>query len=610
MTARFLPIVLLAVTTVALADDAIDADAPLAEITVTAKRVAIDRPAATFATPATVLRFDPLTELQSRGLAEGQSDVTVRGGLFENTGFKVGAVNVVDPQTGHYVAELPVDPAATREPAITKGVDNALEGFNAAVATIAYDFAPIESGGTLLAGVGSDSLNFQSLRAGVAADGLGIAASIARSDGDGSVVNGDHEFLRANLHLQQADERAQTDVLLAWQDKFYGWPGAYTGFATLAETDDTQTSLLLANHRREHDNGYIEVGGFYRRLVDDYDFDRTTVDAGGPGSFEHETRVLGLGIQGVTSVGRIDWRYSGQFTADELVRSTDLVAGDFNKRRYLTLAVVPSVEFGLGGDDRLRLRAGLKYDSSNRDDEELLPQFALAWTRAGADARTEVLLDYSATSQVPGYTALKSPPAGLFGGNAALGRERADQVSLGLTRSARDWTARVTVFHRRDDDLVDWTFSTGAPFARQANAVDIDVNGVELLLYRSWDRIDLAAGFTHLDKDADYGSAAVDASFYALNFARNRATLALTWRMLPGVEFRLDNEYRAQEDNPLRSGDDNVYLASVEIAWLPAAADGLRVRVAADNVTDSDYQTFPGTPGAGRQVSVSAAYGW
>ena len=70
----------------------------IVEIRVSASRVANNLPANTYATVATALRFDPLTELQPRGIAEGQSDVTVRGGLFENTGFKVGAITINDPQ--------------------------------------------------------------------------------------------------------------------------------------------------------------------------------------------------------------------------------------------------------------------------------------------------------------------------------------------------------------------------------------------------------------------------------------------------------------------------------------------------------------------------------
>lgn len=133
-----LPSLLHAQTTETAADTA-----ELSEITVTERRVANDRPAGTFATPITELRFDPATEVQARGLAEGQADVTVRGGLFENTGFMAGAVTLTDPQTGHYAAELPLDPALLSRPEIRTGIDNALSGFNSNVATIAYSLPAI-----------------------------------------------------------------------------------------------------------------------------------------------------------------------------------------------------------------------------------------------------------------------------------------------------------------------------------------------------------------------------------------------------------------------------------------------------------------------------------
>jgi hypothetical protein len=75
-------------------------------------------------------------------------------------------------------------------------------------------------------------------------------------------------------------------------------------------------------------------------------------------------------------------------------------------------------------------------------------------------------------------------------------------------------------------------------------------------------------------------------------------------------ELRLDNEYRSQEDNPLRTGDDTTFLASVSLVWNDPAAQGFSVALVADNLTDSDFQTFPGTPAAGRQLSASVAYNW
>lgn len=605
---------LLIASSVTLADSGATADDELTEITVSAKRVANERPASSYAAPVTTLRFDPLVEIQSRGLAEGQSDITVRGSVFENTGMRLGAVSIVDPQTGHYVVELPVDPASLSVPAVLLGIDNAVAGFNSAIATVSYDFQPLADGGSVSLGAGTDNLDFQALRfvrtgTTQAGNTLAAAASVARSQGDGSVPNGDHRFSRYNVHLQRAADGTQSDMLLSYQDKFYGWPGAYTGFATLNEIDDTQTTLLMINHRSATSRGWWEAGAAYRRLVDDYDFDRTTIETGVPGSFEHETRGYSVGLQGLSRVGRIDWRYGAQLSSDELVRSTDLTNGDFDSRRYATLTVVPSVDF-TRGSRTLTLRTGATVDYSNRDSNAVLPLIGITLVRRDSGGDTAFGVEYAATSQLPGYTALKSNPSGLFGGNADLGRERAKQLSLTVSRDAGDWQGRAALFSRRDDALVDWTYASGAPFARQANAVDIDVTGFEAFLTGQWPRADIAMGYTFLDKDADYGTALVDASFYALNFARHRATLAVRYRLSGGLELRLDNEYRRQQENPLRNGNDSTYLAALSLVWRPAKLDGLDVSLIADNLTDSDYQPFPGTPAPGRQVSLSASYAW
>jgi hypothetical protein len=562
-------------------------DEELSEVTVRATRVANEHPASSYATPATALRFDPLTELQSRGVAEGQSDVTVRGGLFENTGFKLGAVTIMDPQTGHYVAELPVDPALMSTPAIYKGIDSAVEGFNSAIATVSYAINRVQDGGSVSLAAGSDNLNFQSLRFGhttsnPAGSEIGIAMSLAHSEGDGSVAFGDHEFSRANVQIQHVTDDAQTDLIVSYQDKFFGWPGAYTGFASLPETDDTQTTLLIANHRRESGSGWFEAGGFYRRLVDDYDFNRTDIESGTPGSFEHETKVLGAGFQGQQQVGRVSWRYGGQLTSDKLVRSTDLTNGFFTDRTYVTLSVVPSIESALSNGNTLVWRAGATVDYSDRDSNAVSPLLGITLSRTDERGST----DYS-----------------LF-----LGREKAKQLSASVERDSGDWQIRATVFSRRDDNLVDWTYATGAPFSRQANAVDIDVIGFEAFVVRSWEAIDIAVGYTALDKDADYGSAQVDASFYALNFAKHRATVAFVYRFAEDFEFRLDNEYRSQEANPLRVGDDSTYLASASLRW--SSRGRFSAALVVDNATDSEYQPFPGTPASGRQLSLSATYAW
>ena len=175
----------------------------LQTITVTARRVANDLPAGTVAAPVTLLRYDPQFDVQSRGVAETQADVTVRGGVFENTGFKIGAVTLFDPQTGHYAAELPIDPAALGYPALRTGIDNAIAGFNSAIATVDYELTRIGDAGTVGIGSGTDGFRFGEFRlarrfAAPGDPGFGASVAYATSEGDGSRENGDHDLERCH----------------------------------------------------------------------------------------------------------------------------------------------------------------------------------------------------------------------------------------------------------------------------------------------------------------------------------------------------------------------------------------------------------------------------
>ena len=108
---------------------------PLPTLTVGDQRTANLRPAATFESVISNLDFDPRIDFQSRNMAEAQGDVNIRGGIFESTGFQVGAATLFDPQTGHYSTELPIAPEMLSEPKVHTGVDNALRGFNSTAGT-------------------------------------------------------------------------------------------------------------------------------------------------------------------------------------------------------------------------------------------------------------------------------------------------------------------------------------------------------------------------------------------------------------------------------------------------------------------------------------------
>ena len=60
----------------------------------------------------------------------------------------------------------------------------------------------------------------------------------------------------------------------------------------------------------------------------------------------------------------------------------------------------------------------------------------------------------------------------------------------------------------------------------------------------------------------------------------------------------------------LRGDHDDAFEASAAVVWRPVLVDGLRFDLVADNLTNSDFQEFPGTPANRRQLSLRVSYSW
>src|SRR5688572_10916309 len=178
--------------------------------TVYSDRVANQSPAGTFAMPVTALRYEPRVDIHARNLAEGQADITIRGGIFENTGFQIGALTISDPQTGHYLAELPISPALLGSPEVQTGSALALGASNATVGAVHHGWRPIRSSGAASIGAGEFGFRraemYQGLTTSPNRNGgrFGVDVALARSESDGSIPYGEHEFERANLRVQYA----------------------------------------------------------------------------------------------------------------------------------------------------------------------------------------------------------------------------------------------------------------------------------------------------------------------------------------------------------------------------------------------------------------------
>ncbi|MBB1377008.1 TonB-dependent siderophore receptor [Pseudoalteromonas sp. SR43-2] len=608
-----IPAILCSVTAFANANTLSDESA-IEKITVEASPTANKLPVGTFDSPISNLEYDPRVDLQSRNMAEAQADVTIRGGIFENTGFRVGSATLLDPQSGHYFAEIPIAPQMLTGPDVLTGADNALFGMNSSVGTVSFGWKPIITGGSVSLGTGTNDFNLQSIHAAKNTQldsltnyTLGFEGEYSHSQSDGTIDSGDHDFSRASARVQLASEHSQTDLFFGSQDKFFGWPNLYTPFG-VNETEDLETRLWMLNHKQSYaDNSHFEVSAYYRTHDDHYIYSREN-----PSAFEafHKSEVKSLGLSGRHEQSdALAINYSAQFI-DDSIESTTL-ENNFTSRKYYKLSILPEYTIALK-NQQLTFRLGAAYDDTNRDDAEVSAIGDITLNTQNSDGTAQTIyLSYAEASQVAGYTAIGgSDSGGLFRSNYNLERETTSNLELGLLLEEQSWQLNSAIFYRKDNNLTDWTFNFDSTSARFANPVDIDTAGVEFLATKHFDTAKLIASYTYLHKSENYGAADIDASFYALNFPDHRLTLGAVYNPTDILEFRIDNEWRTQHKNSLRNGNDNALFTQLTLKITPPQLSNLFITLAADNLWDESFEEIPGTPGRGEQYTLSATYSW
>jgi hypothetical protein len=617
---RIYPLAILALASLPLLAQA-ESTQTLPTLYVDAQQTANIRPVTTYESPVSNLEFEPRIDLQSRNMAEAQGDITIRGGIFEGTGFRVGSATLIDPQTGHYSAELPIAPEMLTRPKILTGSDNALYGFNSTAGTISYGWSQIQDGGKLTIGGGDHDLNFQRIHHGLTGAlgesgdwSWGLEAEMSRSESDGTIEYGDHDFDRSTARVQILGLDSQIDFFAGQQDKSFAWPGMYTAenYNQTREYEDINTELFILNYRREYSiREYFEISLSHREFTDNYSLfgvvknDTDYLDNILTYYAEHLTRVSSMSINGFHEINeKIGIHYAGiiihdsipltnteytEFdplsgeiadnTAEHIAKNYGdkrfflggLDVGNFQSRKYTKITLLPEYQLMSSKGEAITIRAGASRDDSNRDGSEISFLGDIGWKRVQGDKTEQIYLSYSEATQVPGYGAIGGKESsGIFKSNHDLGRESSQNLELGVSSEHTNWSLRGAIFYRWDNELTDWTYSESDTYARSANGVDIETFGVELIASKRWDTIESIASYTHLSKDEDYGNGSIDASFYALNYAKHRFTLGAIWSPSDTILVRIDNEWRQNQENSLRLGSDSALFTHIRPQHLPA----------------------------------------
>lgn len=417
---------------------------------------------------AEVLSFVPGVDVRQRGVTGVQSDISIRGGSFEQTLMLLNGIKLSDPQTGHHMMNIPVPLVNIDRVEVLKGPASRVFGQNAYAGAINVITELSDKSYARVQGYAGDfgmkGINFAgSLPVGNYKQNL----AVSYDDSNGHWYNSDYQvsniFYEGGLEI---NEKNDLKGMVAYTDRNFGANGFYSS-SFPDQWESVQTTLASLSHTLALDNFYLNTRGYFRRNKDEYVLKRNE-----PSFYQnfHTTDVYALEANG-NFESKLGTTGFGVETRKEAIESTNL--GD--RDRVLTgIFLEQMVNFG----SKVDLRAGVYSNYYSEYGWKHFPGAEL-----GFQATTDLRLysGYGISYRIPTYNDLYYVgPTNI--GNDQLLPEQAQNFEIGAKWSKSGLFAELVYFNRSTDNLIEWTRPDADTPWQPQNFSEVKFNGVEASL--------------------------------------------------------------------------------------------------------------------------------
>jgi iron complex outermembrane receptor protein len=514
-------------------------------------------------------------DVRQRGALGSQTDISIRGGTQEQITLLLNGINIGDPQTGHNVADLPVQLDEIVRIEVLEGPAGRTYGTSSLVGAInivthptrvATD-KPVASSITAGAETGSFGYAKTFARANVqtARWNNQLSGSYMRSDGFSRASNGslntDYSGAKGFYQGEYDDEHVHLSWHLGIADK--GW-GSSTFYAS---------PKWQADNQYEHTTKYFSAlqgetkkGAFHFRPAIYWNQNRDRYEGyrGQPDKMKYNYNRCN--IYGVNLNGYFDWTL-GRTALGAEMRNEELVSGNLgepltepqhisgtdrdytlginrtNMSAYLEHNILLS---------RLTISAGfiaMKSTQSNMN-WQLYPGIDISyrfspWLKAFAS--------YNSSLRLPSFTEMYYKLQG-YAADPHLKPEEMRAIEAGIDFTSPVVQAKVSVYHHHGRNMIDWIMNTAEgqnASWKSVNHTRINTIGAEgsfaLSLQRLWPAQKLLRSFqvsysyAQQDKDLEQGIV----SQYALEYLKHKMVMNLQTHLFAKLDLGL--YYRWQD---------------------------------------------------------------
>ncbi|MFQ6040205.1 MAG: TonB-dependent receptor plug domain-containing protein [Candidatus Poribacteria bacterium] len=527
-------------------------------------------------------------DLRRRGAHGVQSDVSVRGGTFEQTLILIDGIKVSDPQTGHHNLNLPLTMGDVERIEVLKGHGSRLYGPNAFGGVINIitkkgkerTFHLKSSIGEHGLAEGTISLSYP----------LGVSnhrLSLSRMRSTGYRKDTDFDTLDILYSSVISIDSGVFSVSIGHNDKEFGADSFYSTIYP-NEWEHIKATFLRFSSSLKWRRVAFSPKLYWRRHEDDFVLDRDR-----PGWFrnQHETDVYGVEIQ-TDFASRFGLSASGCELSDEKIESDNLGA---HLRSKGGVFLEQQLKYGIG---TVVLGSYAYYYS------DWGWKF---WPGAdfGFDIKDGVRFfgSIGRSFRVPTYTELYySSPANK--GNPNLKPEEAWTYEAGINFSLRETVHEVkplrgslSIFRREGQNLIDWVRTEEIDPWEARNIAVVSTNGVEAeLRFEPAKTLEIQLGYALLDSDKE--TKGFD-SKYLLDHLRHQFLAQIKHPLV----FRLLSSWKLRYEE--RPTDEGVFLLDAKIFGRYGKVE---LFVAGTNLLDVSYTEVGGAPMPGRWLTAGLVF--
>lgn len=189
------------------------------------------------------LRMDPSVDIQMRGPMGVQSDISIRGGTFEQTLVLLNGLRINDAETAHFNLDIPVPLMAIGSIDVLHGAGSTLYGSDAVAGVVNLStWKPTMRSLRLRAGVGSYGINQQSFIGALASNRTSEVLSGNRDFSTGFMTDRDYRSEDLSSETRFTSAAGDSDMLLATSDRGFGANQFYGNYPSFERTKAWFTS--------------------------------------------------------------------------------------------------------------------------------------------------------------------------------------------------------------------------------------------------------------------------------------------------------------------------------------------------------------------------------